>query len=222
MNTKHFFPILAALIGVLVSGVGRTQAISPEDFTGTTTVNSWYFSSGACLTAGTGTSTISPGPLPGCQTVGPTYAGYIADTYLYGGSVGYLGGSTAPGSLATETPDAAGSGALRFTNGSPAGYGEKGSIISVNTFDTSQGLQVTFKTVTYRGDSGSNTAPGGASDGADGMSFFVMDGSAPALNNIGPSGGTLAYSCSNQATSGTNAADGLRGAYLGLGIDEFG
>src|SRR5271163_2011550 len=207
MNTKHFFPILAASLGALLSGQGRTQAISPEDFTGATTVNSWYFSSGACLTAGTGTSTTSPGPIPGCKTVGPAYAPYGLDLYLFGGSLGYLGGSTAPSGLATETPDAVGSGALRFTNANgtftnangPIGNAEKGSIISVNTFDTSQGLQVTFKTVTYRGDSGSNTAPGGASDGADGMSFFVMNGSAPTLNNIGPSGGTLAYSCSNQA-----------------------
>src|SRR5271163_1751346 len=128
MNTKHIALILATFVGALISARGYSQAISPEDFTQATTVNSWYFSAGACLTAGTGTSTTSPGPIPGCKTVGPAY--YSADTYLYGGSLGYLGGSSAPSSISTETADAVGSGALRFTNGSPAGGGEKGSIIS--------------------------------------------------------------------------------------------
>jgi type IV pilus assembly protein PilY1 len=70
---------------------------------------------------------------------------------------------------------------------------------------------VTFKTITYHGDSG-----GAGTDGADGISFFLQDGSQPA--GLGAWGGSLAYSCSNSNTP----HDGLIGAYLGLGIDEYG
>ena len=80
-----------------------------------------------------------------------------------------------------------------------------------------QGLHVTFKTVTYRGDSG-----GAGGDGADGISFYLMDGAVTpgsiTWDGIGAWGGSLAYTCSN-----TNPPhDGLVGGYLGLGIDEFG
>ena len=72
-------------------------------------------------------------------------------------------------------------------------------------------MQVTFKTITYHGDSG-----GAGADGADGISFFLQDGSqAPGL---GAFGGSLAYSCSNTNTP----HDGLIGGYIGLGIDEYG
>src|SRR5277367_729852 len=193
MKAKDIPLILTALIGTLVSGAGRAQ-VTAEDFTGTATTNSWYFSSGACLTAGTSTSTTSPGQIPGCttSTIASYYTAAGGDTSQYGGSLGYLGGSSAPASFATETPDAVGSGALRFTNGAPKGNGEKGSIMSATTFPTNAGLQITFKTVSYKGDSGTNYSTSGVSDGADGTSFFLMDGSAATTNNIGPSGGTLA------------------------------
>ena len=111
-----------------------------------------------------------------------------------------------------------GHGALRFTNGSvniggseKYGYNERGAILSSSTFPTGAGLQVTFKTVTYAGNSG-----GAGGDGADGISFFLQDGSqAPGL---GAFGGSLAYSCSNANTP----HDGLTGGYIGLGIDEYG
>ena len=115
-------------------------------------------------------------------------------------------------------PDPVGYGALRFTNGSvniggteKYGHNERGAILSSSTFPTGAGLQVTFKTVTYHGDSG-----GAGGDGADGISFFLQDGSqAPGL---GAFGGSLAYSCSNANTP----HDGLTGGYIGLGIDEYG
>ena len=106
-----------------------------------------------------------------------------ADPYLVGGYLGYLGSSTAPSSRATQVPDPiidqVGYGALRFTNGYPYAKQERGAILSTNTFNTGSGLQVTFKTITYMGDSG-----GGGSDGADGISFFLRTaasrrGSAP-------------------------------------------
>jgi len=92
----------------------------------------------------------------------------------------YLGATSAPSSPAAGTPDPTGQGALRFTNGRPGGYHQNGAIVSSNTFPTGSGVQVTFKTVTYRGDSG-----GGARDGADGISFYLMDGSQAAEWRLG-------------------------------------
>ena len=99
-------------------------------------------------------------------------------------------------------PDTAGSGALRFTNNS--NY-QTGAILSNFSFPSGSGIAITFSTVTYGG------------SGADGIGFFLIDG-AVSPTSVGGSGGSLGYSCSN-----TNAKyDGLQGAYMGLGMDEFG
>src|ERR1700761_4242637 len=225
MNARHFSMALVLVLGALFAGASGAQQITfAEDFTGATSTNNWYFFSGACLTAGTGTSTTNPGPIPGCGTVLASYYNLAAnaDPYLVGGNSGFLGSATAPGSVAGNVADPVGSGALRFTNGSqnvgtaasPSikyGHNERGAILSTSTFPTNAGIQVTFKTVTYHGDSG-----GAGADGADGISFFLQDGSqAPGL---GAFGGSLAYSCANNNIP----YDGLTGGYLGLGIDEYG
>ncbi|MDE2248021.1 MAG: hypothetical protein KGJ96_05520 [Xanthomonadaceae bacterium] len=106
--------------------------------------------------------------------------------------------------------DAAGSGALRLT---PAAYFSTGAILSNFTFPSNQGMQVTFTTYTYGGDSG-----GTARDGADGISFFLTDGAQPVATTAGGSGGSMGYSCSNA----NGKYEGLANAYLGLGVDEFG
>jgi type IV pilus assembly protein PilY1 len=216
MNTKHLFVALAVLVGALASSPGQAQTIYTENFTDATTTNSWYFFNGACLTAGTSASTTSPGTVPGCATVWSNYYSLAQNTdpYLVGGNLGYLGTSTAPSSGATQTADPIGSGALRFTNGKPYGHQERGAIVSANTFNSGSGIQVTFKTVTYWGDGG---GPGG--DGADGISFFLMNGNT-APTAIGATGGSLGYSCTNEA--GNVPYDGLTNAYIGLGIDEYG
>ncbi len=112
---------------------------------------------------------------------------------------------------ACVTPtDPVGSGALRLT---PATNGQTGAILSNFTFPLSQGMQVTFTTYTYGGDSG-----GQARNGADGIAFMLTDGSKPAPTTAGALGGSLGYSCSN-----VNAKyQGMANAYLGLGIDEYG
>src|SRR6185312_2322206 len=113
----------------------------------------------------------------------------------------------------------AGKGALRFTNGFTSGHGgdfmygyhQAGSIISSGTpFPTGAGLQVIFKTVTYRGDSGNG-------DGADGMGFFLMDGSLSPYDT-GAFGGSLGYTCTNQTGNNdpTLRADGSVRGYDGL------
>lgn len=211
MTIKSLSINALCLIGIAMAGTSQAQTVYSEDFTKDATTNQWYFSNGACLTAGTGTSLTQPGPVPSCSAVWTSY--YSGkDTKLVGGSAG-----TTTGGVTTTALDPVGSGALRFTNGYPYGYSESGAIVSKDTFSATQGVQITFKAVSYRGDSG-----GAGGDGADGISFFLMDGSlaptAPTYNGVGAYGGSLGYSCSNA----NPPYDGLVGAYVGLGIDEYG
>jgi type IV pilus assembly protein PilY1 len=166
---------------------GPAHAVQVEDdMTQPAALLNWASFNGACLTAGNNTGTI-----PACRGL-PYYQG--DPNALSGGTSGKL-------------PDAAGQGALRFTDW----YAQNGAVVSNFTFPSNQGLNVVFTTVTYQGDSG-----GGGKDGADGISFFLMDGAqAPGL---GAWGGSLAYTCSNV----NSPHDGLIGAYLGLGMDEYG
>ena len=193
------------LIGCLQGGLVHAQTYT-ENFTGTSTTNSWYFINGACLTAGTS------------ATTAPANPACVGLPYYVGSPMPEFGGDT--GTL----PDtvAGGGGALRFTDW----YSQTGAILSnfsyTLTGPTAQDLQVSFTTVTYEGDSG-----GGGGDGADGMSFFLQDATYPA--DVGAFGGSLAYTCSNVNNNGTLRAsgrtrgyDGLQGGFVGLGIDEYG
>lgn len=202
MLNKSFNRPIATFAVALVFGYSNAaQAQSTkDDFTKASDANPWKTFGGACLTAGDGT-----GNIPACIGL-PYYT-----EALVGGTTGKL-------------PDSPGSGALRFTNGAPGGFKQAGAIISSgNPFPTSQGVQVIFKTVTYRGDSG-----GAGKDGADGMGFFLMDGTYPPYD-VGAFGGSLGYTCSNtnndvktRNDNSPRAYDGLAGGYLGLGIDEYG
>jgi type IV pilus assembly protein PilY1 len=295
------FSVLFAALAASLGSVACAQAPISENFTGATTANSWYFFNGACLTAGTSTSSTSPGTVPACTSVLQSYYSQQEDhdAALVGGVDGYLGSSTAPASTSAAVADPVGQGALRFTNGYPYGNGENGTILSASTFPTGEGIRIQFMTVTYHGDSGGNSAgcPSGSTasggecvvtntvaatasyscqsgytlsgnecvrsghtdktptttyscpsgytlsgtncieitsvvlesdpqqnDGADGISFFLMDGSQPVtfddgtVGNYGSWGGSLGYSCSN--TNGPY--NGMVGAYVGLGIDEYG
>lgn len=343
MLRTRALPLLLAICSiVLYCGIARAQTSSAtveEDFTGASTSNPWYFYNGACLTASSSSATTNPGTPPGC-----TKDSYYGEN-LVGGYNGVKGGAvTLPDPTPTTTGGVTTSyGALRFTNGcidasntgscSNGGHSQNGAIISQNAFSTSQGLDITFKTVSYRGDSGGNGAgcPSGTSlsngncvgtettggtpatykcpsgysasgtitstttcsetvtasptkggggkyycpsgytptgavssgttcsetltkssqvatytcptgwtssgsnctesvnipdphgnDGADGMSFFLMDGSIDMTNSsidhIGSWGGSLGYSCSNDNPD----YHGMVGGYLGLGIDEYG
>ncbi|HEX2789241.1 MAG TPA: PilC/PilY family type IV pilus protein [Steroidobacteraceae bacterium] len=188
MNAKFSARLCATALVALTPAAALAQLTIQDNFTGATSSFNWQTFNGACLTAGNNT-----GNIPACFGLA-----YYGGQQLVGGTSGLL-------------PDAAGSGALRFTNGRPGGYNQSGAIVSNFTFPTGQGLHVTFATATYRGDSG-----GAGGDGADGISFYLMDGAQPA--GIGAFGGSLAYTCSNANTP----HDGLVGGYLGLGIDEFG
>jgi hypothetical protein len=190
MNIRIIMAALVlALVGFVPAAVQAQSCTSTsvtENFTGASTNCTWSYYGGACLTAGStaSTGTSSPGQLPMCKNL-PYYGGQT----LYGGNTGD----------ATQDTPATG-GALRLTNGSnvsgtTAGNNQSGAIVSNVPFAlSSAGLQVTFTTETYIGDSGSNSH-GGGSDGADGISFFLQDASQPVT--LGDYGGSLGYTCSN-------------------------
>ncbi|CAJ0865544.1 pilus assembly protein [Ralstonia flatus] len=193
MKNKPRFALLAA--AAVLPGVAQAQLVISDTLTGVKSSYDWTALNGACLTAGNNT-----GPIPAC-----TGLKYYGQTTQVGGATGRL-------------PDTPGAGALRLTNGDyqagTNGNNQTGAVVSNFTFPTNQGLQVTFTTVTYGGNAYPNA--NGDNSGADGISFFLSDGSKPAT--VGALGGSLGYSCSN----GNSTYDGVQGGYIGLGIDEFG
>jgi len=208
MNIRIIMAALVlALVGFVPAAVQAQSCTSTsvtENFTGASTNCTWNYYGGACLTAGstTSTATTSPGQLPMCK--GLPY---------YNSALPQVGGAN--GDANQDTPLTGG--ALRLTN---SANNESGAIVSNVPFAlSSAGLSVTFTTETYIGDSGSNS-PGGDSDGADGISFFLQDASKPVT--LGDYGGSLGYTCSNQNESSGQGYDGMVGGYIGLGIDEFG
>ncbi len=224
MNRKSLIAVLAAIAASAAPFAAQAQTAISEDFSKATTTNSWWYFNGACLTASTHTGqepTVSGGvgtggQIPGCTTIATSYYNKTTGEHLVGGQT-----------LTNTTPDPAGQGALRFTNGYPYGYSENGGIVYATPFSTGQGVSITFKTVTYLGNSGGWS--GTEIDGADGLSFFLMDatqlntatitgvGSGNG-NGLGSWGGSLGYTCSNS----NPPYNGLIGGYLGLGIDEYG
>ena len=191
----------------------QTTSVLQEDFTGTASNLNWYSFGGACLTAG---SAINSGPS------GPSSPGIPAcygDSYYAKGVLSYGATPALPAQTQTgltNNQDPAGQGALRLTNGCATVDGKKvcyyqqaGAVILQQKYPSNQGIRVTFTTYTYGGDNS-----GG--HGADGIGFYILN--AAATPNIGAWGGSLGYSCSN-----TNSPyDGMTGAYLGLGMDEYG
>jgi type IV pilus assembly protein PilY1 len=220
-HTRFALLLVAFAAGLPVAGWSQTTTgplTVSDDFTQANDSGAWAIFDGACLTAGDGT-----GNIPACVGL-PYYKGQT----LVGGTTGTL-------------PDTAGNGALRFTNGFTSGhtsgfqygFNQAGGIISNFVFNATQGVSIIFKTMSYRGNSGGNGGGGTISDndGADGMSFYLINavnGANPPYD-MGAFGGSLGYSCSNSNNDPTLRADGtprgydgLVGAYLGLGIDEFG
>jgi type IV pilus assembly protein PilY1 len=222
MSQRNSTLILAAVAALAGSSALHAQVVVNEDFTVNANINPWYAFNGACLTASTvaGASSGTAGAIPGCvANQSSAYGGNAAQGTYYNEYL--VGGYAGAAAYSEQLPDPSGHGALRLTNGPTltggsyvGGYNQNGAIISSVPFSSSAGVEVQFISVTYRGDS--RTANPGTGDGADGMSFFLMDASvAP---NFGSYGGSLGYTCSN------NNPDyhGMIGAYLGLGIDEYG
>jgi hypothetical protein len=102
----------------------------------------------------------------------------------------------------SKTPDKAGSGALRLTGNS---NNETGFVLYQSPLDTGQGADIRFDMYQYH----SLKAVG-----ADGISFFLVDGTAtPTVP--GQYGGNLGYAADG-------AKPGLQGAIVGIGFDEYG
>ncbi|WP_164088400.1 LPXTG cell wall anchor domain-containing protein [Frondihabitans sp. 762G35] len=86
---------------------------------------------------------------------------------------------------------------------------QAGSWTTDDAFDSSLGLDVTFQYATYGG------------SGGNGLSFFLADGAASA--SVGPPGAGLGYACvNNNATGSPCNQPGVAGAFVGIGLDEYG
>lgn len=185
---KRYSRCLFALAAVLMIGSVAAQTSYTDNFQGTTANLSWTALGDACLTAGSG----SAGTIPACGS-----------SYSVNGTAGTYN--------VPSNETVSGKGALMLT---PSLNYQTGAILSAfNPFPMTQGIQVTFTTYTFGGDSG-----GTAKNGADGMVFMLTDGTQAQPTTTGGSGGAMGYDCSNS----NNNADGMAYGYLGLGIDEFG
>jgi len=209
------------------AGVAHGQVVINDTLTGGHSLFNWKALNGACLTAGDNSLTPSDGTQLTPSTSALTIPKCSGLSYYTNAS------STLIGGVAGKLPDPTGQGALRLTNGDTGtgsnGNNQTGAVVSNFTFPTTEGLQVTWTSVTYGGNAyqnnhGSTNADGSAynnKSGADGISFFLSDGgttSSPVAPTVGALGGSLGYSCSN--ANGTY--DGVVGGYLGIGMDEFG
>ncbi|MBW4441415.1 MAG: hypothetical protein KME10_09320 [Plectolyngbya sp. WJT66-NPBG17] len=113
--------------------------------------------------------------------------------------------SASPGGLPGGGTDTAGNGVLRLTNNTTS----QGSfVIYDRPINASAGLSVDFVLYSY----------GSTTPGADGLSFFLIDGSQKPTT-AGAVGRSLGYSLDSDP--GFEAA-GIVGGYLGIGFDEYG
>lgn len=189
-----------ALAGALVAA-SASAANYTDNFQYGATRNQWTPLGDACLTS----SAALPPPTDGSPAT--SYTG-----------IPICNGSFQGGQKYTIPADeqVGGQGALLLT---PPNGNQTGAILSAfPPFAMSQGIQITFTTYTYGGDSG-----GLAKNGADGIVFFLTDAGTttspnPAPTTTGAEGGSMGYDCSNV----NGVYDGVANGYLGLGIDEFG
>jgi len=133
--------------------------------------------------------------------IGPWKYG-VAGTSTQPGLTSGLANSGVIPSLGNNDP--AGGGALRLTSNA---NNQSAFVLYNNPISATEGLRVTFDLFAYNG-----------SIGADGISFFLIDGTATPTA-AGGFGGSLGYA---QNTNLLPASTGIVGGYLGVGLDEFG
>lgn len=128
-----------------------------------------------------------------------------------GNSVGsniILGGDPNKASLTSGNGDNVNNGWLRLTTDAT---NQRGYAYINTSFPSSLGVVIDFEYKTWRRSNDSY-------NGADGFSVFLFDGAiTPETFRIGAYGGSLGYAPSNNPTT-----LGLKGAYLGIGFDEYG
>jgi uncharacterized repeat protein (TIGR01451 family) len=120
-------------------------------------------------------------------------------------------GQGIPGCITTTTnlpqPDPAKTGALRLTSSKD---NQASFVLIDNPIPSDQGLVVTFDFFTYNG------------DGADGISFFLIDGTV-SPRQAGGFGGSLGYAQRTaEPPERPEDVPGIDGGYVGIGLDEFG
>ncbi|WP_293363586.1 DUF4347 domain-containing protein, partial [Microcoleus sp. CAWBG52] len=125
---------------------------------------------------------------------------------------GITGGSSS-GILPGLGGDVPGSGALQLTTN---GVGLPAFVLYDNPIPSTEGLKITFDFFAYNGTT--LQGPNGfiSPQPGDGISFFLIDGSA-SPTAAGGFGGSLGY-----ANNTNGSQPGLVGGYLGIGLDEFG
>ncbi len=157
------------------------------------------------------TSLFSGATASAAAIAGETFSGVstAANQWISGGTGTGACLTAASSSAANSIPacsggslDTAGSGALRLTNNT---NNQSGFAIYNTPISAGEGLNVEFDMFQYAG------------TGADGIVFFLLDGTANPTQP-GALGGSLGYSSSN----GPPAAAGIVGGYIGVGFDRYG
>ncbi|MEG4634510.1 DUF4347 domain-containing protein, partial [Microcoleus sp. AR_TQ3_B6] len=110
--------------------------------------------------------------------------------------------------------DPPGTGALRLTSNA---FNQAGFVIYNNAISATGGLRITFDFFAYN--RGTVPSADGSLLGADGISFFLIDGTATPTQ-AGGFGGSLGYAQNTSPPAPT--VPGIIGGYLGVGLDEFG
>lgn len=130
-----------------------------------------------------------------------------------GSSVGsniVLGGTPNKAILTSGNIDEEGDGWLRLTSGAVR---QRGYAFIDTSFPSTLGVYIDFEYKTWRSEDDEH-------GGADGIAVFLYDGSIKKEEfQIGAYGGALGYA---NMVDGSSITDGLKGAYLGIGLDEYG
>ncbi|MET9699935.1 hypothetical protein ABZY31_23835 [Streptomyces sp. NPDC006529] len=153
----------------------------------------------AAVPAAAATSTVDPQRSPTAGRGPRALAFPVNETFDSSTTLGTTSGNAS----------ATGTGWLRLTS---AGTGQAGTWKLKDSFPSTLGFIAEFSYATYGG-----TAFEGKR--GDGLSFYLTDGAA--ADGAGPSGGSLGYACTGPLASRCSAS-GVPGAYLGIGLDEFG
>ena len=196
-------PIIIGLASICYIVPMANAVLINEDFTKGKTTQNWY------MPLPGGGLTSNPSAKPAINTACLTSNAAPTTGTARGASISDPTNPTAPATPGTpgspgrcpKDNDEDGKGALRLT---PTDYHKVGGIVSTEPFPTNDGVDITFTTYTWGG------------TGADGMTFFLADADRPVT--LGASGGALGYPCSNE----NPMYSGVDGAYIGIGMDEFG
>ena len=139
---------------------------------------------------------------PKAAIVSETFTNSTASGWVLSDSACLTAGSNTLACAATPNNEGNGNGWLRLTS---ATNNQKASAIYNTAFASTNGIQVQFLYASYGG------------SGADGISFYLIDG-ATGSPTTGAAGGGLGYSFNTVSPVGPGVTNG----YTGIGLDEYG